>query len=236
MIRSTSYALLLLGVALLPIVNGQCINVTLPNVLGLGECLGTTLRACPDTSPGLIPDLAKILRCVLQILPEVANPVSLLYNVVGLLEVVVSRLGLSADIGGLSNILCNPLGISLFTCGRFSPGNLACGEPLNISLPSVFKIGKCLNTTLLFCAEGQKVTDPILNELFSAIACILGGAPEGLQLDLVKSLVCPLVEILQSSLAAFTDLLPFRFLTRGITRTVNSLTDSLLGSVVSCDS
>lgn len=236
MTRSTSFALLLLGVALVPIVNGQCINVTLPNVLGLGECLGTTLRACPDTSPGLIPDLAKILKCVLQILPQVANPVSVLYNVVGLLEVVVSRLGLSADIGGLSNILCNPLGISLFTCGRFSPGNLACAAPLQISLPSVFKVGKCLNTTLLFCADGQKITDPILNELFRAIGCILGGAPEGLQLDLIKSLVCPLVDILQSSLAAFTDLLPFRFLTRGITRTVNSITDGLLGSVTSCSS
>ncbi|KAL1427239.1 hypothetical protein MTO96_017533 [Rhipicephalus appendiculatus] len=126
MAPTMSYILLVFGVALLPAVNGQCINVTLPNILNLGECLGTTLRACPDTSSGLIPDLTRVLGCVLQILPQIGSPVSVLYNVVGLLEAVVSRLGLSADIGGLTDILCNPLGIPLFSCGTFSPGNIAC--------------------------------------------------------------------------------------------------------------
>uniref|UniRef100_A0A023GB50 23 kDa family member n=1 Tax=Amblyomma triste TaxID=251400 RepID=A0A023GB50_AMBTT len=227
---------LALGVAVVPAANGQCINVTLPNILNLGECLGDTLRACPDTSDGLIPDLTRVVGCVLQILPQVASPVSVLFNVVGLLEAVVSRLGLTADIGGLANILCNPLGISLFSCGTFSPGNIACQEPLQISLPSVFNVGACLNRTLLFCEAGSTVTDPILNELVSAIGCILTGSPEGLQLDLISSLVCPLVDILNSSLAEFTSLLPFRFLTRGITNVVNRLTSGLLGSVANCAS
>uniref|UniRef100_A0A023FUA4 23 kDa family member n=1 Tax=Amblyomma cajennense TaxID=34607 RepID=A0A023FUA4_AMBCJ len=226
--------LLALGIASMPAVNGQCINVTLPNILNLGECLGTTLRACPDTSDGLIPDLTTVVGCVLQILPQVASPVSVLFNVVGLLEAVVAKLGLSGDIGGLANILCNPLGISLFNCGAFSPGNLACQEPLQISLPSVFNIGSCLNRTLLFCDAGSTVTEPILNGLISAVACILTGAPDALQLDLVSSLVCPLVDILNSSLDEFTSLLPFRFLTRGITNVVNRLTSGLLGSVGNC--
>lgn len=82
------------GIVILPAANGQCINVTLPNILNLGECLGTTLRTCPDTSDGLVPDLATILGCVLQLLPQIASPVSVLFNVVGLLEAVLSRLGL----------------------------------------------------------------------------------------------------------------------------------------------
>ncbi|KAL3197146.1 hypothetical protein MRX96_014761 [Rhipicephalus microplus] len=145
-------------------------------------------------------------HCVLQILPQIGSPVSVLYNVVGLLEAVVSRLGLSADIGGLTDILCNPLGIPLFSCGTFSPGNIACQEPLQISLPSVFNIG----------------------------SCILSVAPDGLQLDLISSLVCPLVDVLNSSLNEFTSLLPFRSLTRGITSAVSSLTNNLLGAVGNC--
>lgn len=225
------YVLLTLGAVILPAANGQCINVTLPNILNLGECLGTTLRTCPDTSDGLVPDLATILGCVLQLLPQVASPVSVLFNVVGLLEAVLSRLGLSGDIRGLANILCNPLGISLLPCGTFSPGNLACQEPLQISLPSVFNAGACLNSTLLFCAEGSTVTDPILNELIAAVGCILSVAPDALQLDLVQSLVCPLVDVLNSALDELTALLPLRFLTRGISRLVDGLTSGLLGSV-----
>ncbi|KAL1427242.1 hypothetical protein MTO96_017534 [Rhipicephalus appendiculatus] len=215
MAPTMSYVLLVFGMALLPAVNGQCINVTLPNILNLGECLGTTLRACPDTSAGLIPDLTRVLGCVVQILPQIGSPVSVLYNVVGLLEAVVSRLGLSV--------------------GPFSPGNIACQEPLQISLPSVFNIGSCLNRTLLFCEEGSTISDPILRELFQAVGCILSVAPDGLQLDLVSSLVCPLVDILNSSLNEFTSLLPFRFLTRGITNAVRSLTNNLLGAVGNCN-
>lgn len=228
-----AYVLLLLGMTIFPAVSGQCINVTLPNILNLGDCIGTTLRTCPDTSDGLLPDLTRTLRCVLQILPQVGNPAAVLFNVVGLLETVLARLGLSGDIGGLANILCNPLGIPLLPCGTFSPGNLVCQAPLRISLPSVFNIGACLNRTLLFCEEGAKVTDPLLNELVGAIGCILSVAPDGLQLDLVQSLVCPLVGIINSSLEEFTALLPFRFLTRGITSVVNRLTGSLLGGITS---
>ncbi|XP_049523254.1 uncharacterized protein LOC119452820 [Dermacentor silvarum] len=235
MAPAMSYALLVFGVALLPAGNGQCINVTLPNILNLGECLGTTLRACPDTSPGLIPDLTRVLGCVLQILPQIGSPVSVLFNVIGLLEAVLSRLGLPGDIGGLTDILCNPLGIPLFSCGAFSPGNIACQEPLQISLPSVFNVGACLNRTLLFCEAGSTISDPILRELFQAVGCILSVTPDGLQLDLVSSLVCPLVDILNSSLNEFTSLLPFRFLTRGITNAVRSLTNNLLGAVGNCN-
>ncbi|KAM7315849.1 putative secreted protein [Ixodes scapularis] len=228
--------LLILGAGLLisPSANAKCINVTLPNVLNLGSCLGPTLVTCPDTSDGLLVDLARILRCVLQILPQVGNPVSVLHNLVGLLEAVVARLGLSPDIGALSKILCEPLGLPVFNCGAISPGNITCETPIDISLPSVFNIGHCLNTTLLFCAEGSTITEPILNELVRSLGCILSAAPEGLQLDLARSLVCPLVNVVTSSLDEFTEFLPFRFLTRGITRTVQQLTNTLVGSVPSC--
>uniref|UniRef100_A0A224Y0Q2 23 kDa family member n=1 Tax=Rhipicephalus zambeziensis TaxID=60191 RepID=A0A224Y0Q2_9ACAR len=137
--------------------------------------------------------------------------------------------------GGLADILCRPLGISLFNCGTFSPGNIVCQEPLQISLPSVLNVGTCLNTTLLFCEAGSTISDSTLRELLQAVGCILSVAPEGLQLDLVSSLVCPLVEILNSSLDEFTSLLPFRFLTRGITNAVGSLTNNLLGAVGNCN-
>ncbi|CAN7940492.1 unnamed protein product [Ixodes hexagonus] len=226
-----------LGFLVLPAANAanaECINVTLPNILNLGTCLGTTLRTCPDTSDGLMSDLENILRCVLGILPQLGDPIQVLAGVVDVLEVVLTRLGLSLDIRVLSEILCEPLGLPIFSCGGLSPINSACGTPLQVSLPSVFNIGHCLNTTLLFCAEGSPVTDSLVRELISALGCILSAAPDDLRLDRVRPLVCPLVDLISSSLNEFTEFLPFRVLTRGITRTVGTLTDSLLESVTSC--
>lgn len=222
------------GLSFLPATDAKCINVTLPNVLGLGECLGNTLRACPDTSDGLIPDLTVLLRCVVGILPEVANPASVLFNVVGLLEAVLSRLGISADIAGISNLLCRPFGFRLLPCGAFTPGNLVCSAPIQISLPSVFNIGNCLNRTLLFCENGQTISDPILTELLQAVGCILGAAPGAMGLGLARGLVCPLLDILNSAVTEFGNALPFGFLFRAIARITRALTDDVLGSIVSC--
>ncbi|KAM7315851.1 putative secreted protein [Ixodes scapularis] len=214
--------------------NAECINVTLPNVLDLGSCLGTTLVTCPDTSDGLLLDLQTITRCVLEILPQVGDPIQVLDSVLDLLEVVLERLGLSFDVRVLSEILCRPLGLPIFNCGNTNARNSTCGPPLQVTLPSGFNVGHCMNRTLLFCAEGTPVTDPVVRELVKALSCILSGAPEDIQLNLVQSLVCPLVDVVTSSLDEFTEFLPFRVLTRGIKTTVGTLTDSLLESVISC--
>uniref|UniRef100_A0A0K8R2U2 Putative 23 kDa protein n=1 Tax=Ixodes ricinus TaxID=34613 RepID=A0A0K8R2U2_IXORI len=228
--------ILLLGTALffLPATRAQCINVTLPNVLGLGRCLGTTLRTCPDTSEGLLSDLLVILRCVVGILPEVANPASVLFNVVGLLEAVLSRLGISADIAGISNLICRPFGFALLPCNAFSPGNLVCSTPIQISLPSVFNIGNCLNRTLLFCENGRTISDPILTELVEAVGCILGAAPGAMGLGLARGLVCPLLDIVKSAVRELGNALPFGFLFRAVTRITQGLTDNILGAVDLC--
>ncbi|KAG0413290.1 hypothetical protein HPB47_009569 [Ixodes persulcatus] len=192
--------------------NAECINVTLPNVLDLGSCLRTTLVTCPDTSDGLLLDLQTITRCALEILPQVGDPIQVLASVLDLLEVVLERLGLSLDVRVLSEILCRPLGLPIFNCGNTNARNSTCGPPL----------------------QGTPVTDPVVRELVRALSCILSGAPEDIQLNIVRSLVCPLVDVVTSSLDEFTEFLPFRVLTRGIKTTVETLTDSLLESVISC--
>lgn len=219
----------------LPAAQANCINVTLPNVFNLGQCIGDTLLACPDTSDGLMPDLAVILQCVLQIVPQVTNPAGALYNVVGLLEAVLSRLGISADIGSLAEILCNPLGLPIFNCNSeaISPGEALCRVPLRISLPSVFNIGQCLNTTLLFCADGSPISDSLLTELLEAVGCILSAGPRDMQVGLAQSLICPLLDFVTSAVNQFLDFLPFRTLTLGIRTALQRLSLNVL-SVVSC--
>lgn len=222
------------AVLVLPAANGQCINVTLPNVLDLGSCLGSTLGTCPDTSDGLLQDLQGILRCVLRILPRLGDPIQVLASIADLLEVVLQSLGLSVDVRVLSEILCRPLGIPIFNCDSLTLRNSTCRAPLQVTLPSTFDIGQCMNTTLLFCAEGSPVTDSAVRQLMRALGCILSAAPEGVQLNLTRSLACPLTEVITSSLNEFTQVLPFRALTRGITTTVGTLTDSLLRAATSC--
>uniref|UniRef100_A0A147BUN9 Secreted protein n=1 Tax=Ixodes ricinus TaxID=34613 RepID=A0A147BUN9_IXORI len=230
----TCVLLLGTGFLLLPSAHAQCINVTLPNVLGLGSCIGTRLQACPDTSDGLFPDLTALLVCVVQVLPEAGNPAAVLFHVAGLLETVLGRLGIAADITSISNLLCRPFGFQLLPCENFTSGTLVCGEPITVSLPSVFNIGSCLNRTALFCEAGQAVRDPILTELVEAIGCIVSGAPRTMGLSLAKALVCPLVEILKSATREFAAALPFGFIFGAMARVIRALTDRLVSSVVSC--
>uniref|UniRef100_V5ICC3 Secreted protein n=1 Tax=Ixodes ricinus TaxID=34613 RepID=V5ICC3_IXORI len=126
--------------------DAECINVTLPNVLDLGSCLGTTLVTCPDTSGGLLLDLQTVTRCVLEILPQVGDPIQVLDSVLDLLEVVLERLGLSFDVRVLSEILCRPLGLPIFNCGNTNARNSTIAAHLCRSLfPSAFNIGHCMN-------------------------------------------------------------------------------------------
>ncbi|CAN8007870.1 unnamed protein product [Ixodes pacificus] len=222
------------GFLLLPSAQAQCINVTLPNVLGLGSCIGTRLQACPDTSDGLLPDLTALLECVVQVLPQAGNLAAVLSNVAGLLETVLGRLGITADINSISNLLCRPFGFPLLPCENFTSGTLVCGEPITVTLPSAFNIGSCLNRTALFCEAGQAVRDQILTELVAAVGCIVSGAPGTMGLNLAKALVCPLVEILKSATREFATALPFGFVFRAMANVIRALTDGLVGSVVSC--
>lgn len=230
----TCVLLLGTGFLLLPNAQAQCINVTLPNVLGLGSCIGTRLQACPDTSDGLLPDVTALLECVVQALPRAGNPAAVLSNVAELLETVLGRLGIPADIVSISNLLCRPFGFPLLPCENFTSGTLVCGEPITVSLPSAFNIGSCLNRTALFCEAGQAVRDPILTELVEAVGCILSGAPGTMGLDLARALVCPLVEILNSATREFAAAFPFGLIARTMAKIIRVLTGRRLRSVVSC--
>uniref|UniRef100_V5H4L0 Secreted protein n=2 Tax=Ixodes ricinus TaxID=34613 RepID=V5H4L0_IXORI len=174
----TCVLLLGTGFLLLPSAHAQCINVTLPNVLGLGSCIGTRLQACPDTSDWPFSGSNRA-PCVRGSSPtrSPVNPAAVLFHVAGLLETVLGRLGIAADITSISNLLCQPFGFQLLPCENFTSGTLVCGEPITVSLPSVFNIGSCLNRTALFCEEGDAVRDQILTELVEAIGCIVSGAP-----------------------------------------------------------
>ncbi|KAG0410602.1 hypothetical protein HPB47_012278, partial [Ixodes persulcatus] len=143
--------------------------------------------------------------CVVQALPRAGNPAAVLSNVAGLLETVLGRLGITADISSISNLLCRPFGFPLLPCENFTSGTLVCGEPITVTLPSVFNIG----------------------------SCILSGAPGTMGLSLARALVCPLVEILNSATREFAATLPFGFIFRAMAKVIRALTSRLLRSVVS---
>lgn len=223
------------GFLLLPAAQAQCVNVTLPNVRGLGQCLGTQLQSCPNASESLLPDLTVLLRCMVGILPRSANPASVLFNVASLFETVLMRLGTNADIESISDLLCRPFGVPLLRCENFTSRNVVCGAPVQISLTDAFDIGSCFNSSsLLSCEIGQTVSASVMTELIEAAECVLGRVPVAMGRRLGGALVCPFIDILNLAVREFGNALPFGFVFRAITRLVRGLTVGLIGSVVSC--
>ncbi|CAN8007781.1 unnamed protein product [Ixodes pacificus] len=236
--------IMLLGTALffLPATGAQCINVTLPNVLGLGECLGTTLRACPDTSDGLLPDLVVILRRVNPTMPEKEKVENIMKGIAeDAFAVLVSRnpttvAQLQEECqrweGHRSRRIACP-----FTISRLQNCVASSGPPLTGDIKNLIRQSIKKELAVLFTPSRrvlQSEPDSILTELVQAVGCILGAAPGAMGLGLARGLVCPLLDIVNSAVTELGNALPLGFLFRAITRITQGLTDNILGSLVSC--
>ncbi|KAL1427243.1 hypothetical protein MTO96_017535 [Rhipicephalus appendiculatus] len=139
MATAMSYVLLVFGVALLPAVNGQCINVTLPEHPQFGR-----------VPRNYAESLSRTRRMASYQTSLVFLGLTLLGSFHAWSSCEATELAISVALPTSSVV---PLEFPLFNCGTFSPGNIVCQEPLQISLPSVFNVG----------------ADSILRELLQAV-------------------------------------------------------------------
>ncbi|XP_075724434.1 uncharacterized protein LOC142767095 [Rhipicephalus microplus] len=145
---------LLLPATLGALPTGNCLNATLPGILNLGQCFGTSLNFCSTSASGLVTALTKLLTCL-------ATPLTSTSGIGGvtaftdIITIVLRSLGLGTFLGGFQSALTPLCALGGSTvvpgCATLLTGNQTCSSPISISLPDAFGLSRCLNQTLNVC-------------------------------------------------------------------------------------
>ncbi|KAL3215199.1 hypothetical protein MRX96_034175 [Rhipicephalus microplus] len=124
--------------------SGHCINVTIRDVMGIGECLGTS-NFC-DSSTGLNGAAMKITQCAAEgVFKHVPHDV--IITVLPLLTTLLPAGGLH-DLGNMN--LCGANG-----CGFGSTESDRCAGSVTVTLPSLDNLDKCFDNVTLGCVQGS---------------------------------------------------------------------------------
>lgn len=188
-----------------------CINVTISDVLGIGECLGPANFCDSTTGNGLNQAAMKITECAVQGI--LANgPHDVITNALPVLTALLPSMGplggfdlpsMLSMLGGLNSMnLCGANGCGL---GSFDQGSL-CGGSVTIGLPSIGNLDKCFDKTTIGCVQGSTdIIDGALS-VFQAVKCTVYELPGSPLAELHKVVGCALVNALRAAESTNADL------------------------------
>lgn len=155
----------------------SCIKITLPNVLGIGECLGTGGDVCLDDSEaqnGVASVVAQLVTCVLNgaVVLDVGDQLNILQQ---LLLVIGTRIGLGIpDLNKGLYKFCQSALSSIFNCKALTiQQDIVCSDPIIINLPSALSVGKCSTQLTSTCANGQFISTDDLTSLINTVTCLV---------------------------------------------------------------
>ncbi|XP_077527963.1 uncharacterized protein LOC144139522 [Haemaphysalis longicornis] len=161
----------------------DCIEITLPDILGIGQCLRGNLDLCRENKT-LVPGLLSLVNCTIT---GVFKNLSVLNALQALRDIIVA----------LGHKVHDTIGSLLSRLLSFIPGNNAeslgdstCQGELRIGFPN--SLGKCLKNTLKLCSNGEKVDMPVLESLIRALSCILTDLVTKEPIETFKQLFCDL--------------------------------------------
>ncbi|CAN8030923.1 unnamed protein product [Ixodes persulcatus] len=180
--------------------DNSCLNITLSNILGLGECLGPVGDLCTSNSEGAVNLIGNVATCALEGIAHL-NVGSQLYLIFQFLDLALERIGLGIGkdlVTGLCGFLASLLGT---TCSltNLDPAVL-CADPLVLNLPSTLGIGACFGTQFQTCDQGTLVTPHLVEILFDVILCLLGNLSDANLGPILQNIVCSIFNILNKIL------------------------------------
>ncbi|XP_077489435.1 uncharacterized protein LOC144100333 [Amblyomma americanum] len=150
-----------------------CLNITLPGILNLGTCFGTSLSLCSSPVTGIVTALTKLVTCLITALTStsVAGAIAALFQIISL---VLNLAGFGFLIPFV-NLVLLPLCVITGTagCTTLLNANATCTAPISITLPDTLNIGRCVNQTLLLCQNGAIATDRLVMNLINTVTCLL---------------------------------------------------------------
>lgn len=173
----------------------DCINVSIGDMLGIGECIGTSPNFCGSTTAnGLTQAAMKIIDCAIQgiikhgrhdVIASALPPMMLLFSGNG-----VPAAFTLPQMGDLANMnLCGPNGCEI--------ENHFCNGTITIGLPSSGNLEKCFENITMGCEPGSSTTVDVGQSLFQAVICILYELPGSPVAELHRIAGCALVNALK---------------------------------------
>ncbi|XP_037523699.1 uncharacterized protein LOC119400867 [Rhipicephalus sanguineus] len=175
----------------------SCINITLTNILGIGNCIGSSTNFCGSSNASASAQaIATITRCAIQGIVANGSPQGIIDTLLPLLVITVSRyvpgganLGSLLNTGGLG-------GLGMGSLVR----NDSCNGSINIALSAMGgNLSSCTGDILMTCTAGSPTTTSMIQSDFQAIACLLRQLPASQFATAAQSFVCPLLQAVSSA-------------------------------------
>ncbi|XP_049523087.1 uncharacterized protein LOC119454164 isoform X2 [Dermacentor silvarum] len=141
----------------------NCIEITLPNILQIDECLGDNLNLCKGKTT-LTEGVLSLANCTVS---GVVRNLSLVKALVTVKDLLVALLGklvpsLGTVLNGLD--LLSPL------ASKDIKDNVCYGD-IKITVPN--SLGKCVDDTLKLCKNGTTIDTSIVESLVKTVGCIV---------------------------------------------------------------
>ncbi|XP_077523674.1 uncharacterized protein LOC144134697 isoform X2 [Amblyomma americanum] len=121
----------------------NCINITINNIFGIGDCLGGNADFCTNPSIPVTKFLTQLVGCTLKGIATDGSPQEVSKALRGIVQILLNSLG-------LDDVLKN-VGASGSSCGC----NLVCKDPIHINIGDTGLIGKCVDDAAVFCQAGS---------------------------------------------------------------------------------
>ncbi|XP_075559860.1 uncharacterized protein LOC142591418 [Dermacentor variabilis] len=164
--------------------NDNCIEVTIPNILGIEKCLKDNLNLCTGENT-LIEGVLLLVNCTVFGVFENLTPMNALKSVRDILVAILKK-------------VLPPAATILEKMPMLSFGNdiedNACRGPIKIGFPS--SLGKCMDNTLKFCENGETVDMSIITSLLSTLGCTLETLLTTTPDKLIRTLLCDIARAL----------------------------------------
>lgn len=166
--------------------NGSCIEVTLPDVLGIGKCLQANLDLCQNENT-LIPGVMTLVNCTVTSLFNNLTPKNFLVTVKDILVALISKL-----VPGVVRI-AETYFDGVQSDENRTIANGTCEGEIKIGIPN--SLGKCLDKTIKLCEKGKPIDISVLESLVKALGCILRDLLTTAPHKTLKNLLCDLVRL-----------------------------------------
>ncbi|XP_050032890.1 uncharacterized protein [Dermacentor andersoni] len=140
-----------------------CIEITLPNILQIDQCLGDNLNLCKGKT-NLIEGVLSLANCTVNGVLRNLSVVKALVTVKDLLVALLGKL-----VPSLGTVLNGLDMFSLLASNEIK--NDVCYGEIKITVPN--SLGKCVDDTLKLCKNGTTIDVSIVESLVKTVGCIV---------------------------------------------------------------
>lgn len=168
--------------------NDDCIEVTIPNILGIEACLKDRMNLCTGQNT-MTEGVLLLVNCTVIGVFKNLSPMNALKTVQDVLIALLKK-------------TLPPVATMMEMMPTLSTDTViednTCRDPIKMGFPS--SLGKCMDHTLKLCENGQTVDESIVTSLLSALGCTLETILTTTPNELLSMLICDIAKAMAAIL------------------------------------